>query len=83
MVLADQTSFGTLTVNLTEPGSGSLTATPPSGLAQAWAHARSTFTHGVEAVIGASGGVLVFLLFAGLVLLAVRLAWPVVRRRLV
>ncbi len=82
MVLADQTSFGTLTVHVSQTGSGSAGAAP-SGLAKAWDHARSSFAHGVEAVIGASGGVLVFLVAAGLLLLAGRLVWPVVRRRLV
>jgi Domain of unknown function (DUF4349) len=82
MVLADQTSFGTLTIHLSESGS-SLAPPPAHGLAKAWDHARSSFADGVEAVIGASGGILVFLVFAGLVLLAGRLAWPVIRRRLV
>jgi len=82
MVLADQTSFGTLTVHLSESGS-SLAPPPARGLAKAWDHARSSFADGVEAVIGASGGILVFLVLAGLILLAGRLAWPVIRRRLV
>jgi hypothetical protein len=85
MVLDDQTSFGTLTVQVSVGSSShaSPDPVPPSGLAKAWGHARSSFAHGVEAVIGASGGILVFLVFAGLVLLAGRLLWPVVRRRLV
>ncbi|MDQ6615631.1 MAG: DUF4349 domain-containing protein [Actinomycetota bacterium] len=83
-VLADQTGFATLAVHVSEPGAstGSIPS-PPRGLAAAWAHARHSFAHGVEAVVGASGGVLVFLIFAGVVLLAGRLAWPVIRRRVV
>jgi hypothetical protein len=84
MVLADQTSFATLSVHLSEPGAltGAI-STPPGGLAKAWSHARSSFAHAVEAVIGASGGVLVFLVCVALLLLVCRLAWPFVRRRLV
>jgi len=84
MVLADQTSYGTLTVHVSVAGSSPVGPPPTSsGLEGAWQHARSSFAHGIEAVIGASGGVLVFLAFAGLVLLAGRLVWPVVRRWLV
>jgi hypothetical protein len=80
-VLADQTSFGTLTVHLSEPGSLSASTPAPSGgLSRAWARARGSVAHGFEAVIGASGGLFVFLVCAGLLILAARLAWPVVRR---
>lgn len=83
-LLADQASFSTLTVQLTETGSSSpVPPPPPQGLSLAWAHARHSFAHGIEDVVGASGGVLVFVLFAGLLLLAGRLTWPLIRRRLV
>lgn len=83
-VLADQASLATLSVHLSESGSvSSVPPAPPRGLAQAWAHARHSFGHGVEAVVGASGGILLFLLCAAMLALVVRLLWPVVRRRLV
>jgi hypothetical protein len=83
-LLADQASLATLSVHLTEPGSTlAVPPSPPRGLSAAWARARHSFGHGVEAVVGASGGILVFVLCAGLLALAVRLLWPVVRRRLV
>jgi len=83
-LLANQASLATLSVHLSEPGSTSaVPPAPPKGLAQAWAHARHSFGHGVEVIVGASGGILVFVLFAGLLALVVRLLWPIVRRRLV
>lgn len=85
-VLTDQTSYSTLTVNVSEQPKPGVVVRPPrpaSGLSQAWDHARNSFVHGVEAVIGASGGVAVFLLFAGLAFLAGRYGWRAVRRRLV
>jgi hypothetical protein len=84
-VLADQTSFGTLSVHLSEPGAPAAAAVPapPGGLSKAWARARHTFARAIVAIIGASGGVLVFLLCACFLLLAARLSWPAIRRRLV
>ena len=81
-VLTDQTSYGTLTVHLQEPGSVAHVTTP-SGLSVAWRRARRGFTRGAESVIGASGGIAVFL--AGLAVLAVvaRVGWALARRRLV
>ena len=83
-VLNNQTSYSTLTVNLTETAKPGLVIhhkQPPSGLDKAWRHARNSFTSGIEAVIGAAGGIAVFLLFAGIVLAATRLAWISYRRR--
>ncbi len=83
-VLADQTSFGTLSVHLSESGSSAgAIPPPPGGFSKAWAHARHSFASGVEAVIGASGGIVVFLICAAGLLLLGRLTWPVIRRRLV
>lgn len=85
-VLDDQTSYSTLTVNVSEqakPGVVPHPAKPAGGLAGAWDHARGSFVHGVEAVIAASGGVAVFLLFTGLVLGAGWYGWRRVGRRLV
>ena len=83
-VLTDQASFSTLTVQLAEVGStATVPPTSPTGLALAWARARHSFARGVEDVIAASGGIVVFLLGVGLLFLIGRLTWPIVRRRLV
>jgi hypothetical protein len=81
-VLTDQTSYGTLTVHLQEPGS-SPHHTAPSGLSAAWQRARRGFTRGAEAVIGASGGVAVFLGCVAVLALVARVGWGLARRRLV
>jgi len=84
-VLNDQTSYATLTVHLFEPASPPPPPVHrhPSGLATAWAHARRSFAHGAESVIGASGGVAIFLICLGLIAFAGRVAWAFARRRLV
>lgn len=85
-VLDDQTSYSTLTVNVSEqakPGVVPHPAKPAGGLARAWDHARGSFVHGVEAVIAASGGIAVFLLFAGLLVGAAWYGWRRARRWLV
>jgi hypothetical protein len=76
-VLSDQTSFSTLTVDVTQTAVTGVVhpARPAGGLEKAWLHARRSFAHGVEAVVGASGGIAVFLVFAGLLALAGRLIW--------
>jgi hypothetical protein len=81
-VMDDQTTYSTLTVDVTErPAPGAPVRTShPSGLTRAWDHARHSFTHGVEAVLSATGGIAVFLLFVGLAALAGRLAWRAGRR---
>lgn len=81
-VLTDQTSYGTLTVHLQEPG-GAPHRTAPSGLSAAWQRARRGFTRGAEAVIGASGGVAVFLACVALLALVARVGWALARRRLI
>ena len=83
-VLDDQTADGSLAVHVVEPQKKAAAAPPPpSGISRAWDHARHGFAHGVEAVIGALGGVAVFLLFAGLLIGLARLGWVMLRRRLV
>lgn len=83
-VLDDQTTYSSLTVQVSErpaPGKSGPRPGKQSGLARAWDRARHSFAHGVEAVIGATGGIAVFLLFAGLVLALGRFAWLYGRRR--
>jgi hypothetical protein len=83
-VLDNQTSYSTLTVNVAEQPKPGVVLHPPKpagGLAKAWRHARDTFVNGVEGVISASGGIAVFLLFAGLLGWAGWYGWKVARRR--
>ncbi len=85
-VLDNSATYSSLSVTVTEKAAGGAAAParrPPGGLSRAWQHARDSFVHGVEAVIGASGGIAVFLLFAGVALVLARAAWILVRRRLV
>lgn len=84
-VMNDQTSYSTITVNVSEAPAKSAVKPPPgppSGLSKAWAHARHSFTHGVEAVIGASGGFAVFVISVAIVVLIGRVLWTRTRRRL-
>jgi hypothetical protein len=82
-VLDKQTSYSTLAVHVAEPESAAHVPGHRSGLAKAWADARHSFSHGAESVVSASGGIAVFLLCAGLLLLAGRAGWALIRRRLV
>jgi hypothetical protein len=83
-VLDDQTTYCTLTVHVSETAPAvHAVVPPPSGLTRAWNHARHTFTRGLESVVGALGGVAVFLLCVLALTLLGRLSWGVVRRRLV
>ena len=84
-VLDDQTTDSTLTVSVVQQATSAPVGhgpSRPSGLQKAWDHARHSFVHGIEAVIGALGGIAVFILFAGLALVAGRFGWRAVRRRL-
>jgi hypothetical protein len=85
-VMTDQTSYSTLSVHVFERGKQVAAPTPrpaPSGVSKAWSHARHSFARGIEAVIAASGGAAVFLVFLGLVVGLARFGWILVRRRLV
>lgn len=84
-LLANQSDLSTLTVSVSEAGDPVVTATtkPRSGLSQAIVDAKDGFVGGVEAIIRHSGGFLLFLICAGLVLLVGRLGWRVARRRMV
>jgi hypothetical protein len=79
-VLNNQTTYGSLTVNLT-------TSTQPpivvhrSGLSKAWHDAISGFVAGFEWLIRISGPVLFAVLCLGALLAVGRFAWRVTRRR--
>lgn len=83
-VLDDETTYASLSVHVLGPQKKAAAAPPPpGGISKAWDHARHSFAHGVEAVIGALGGIAVFLLFAGILLALARVGWLALRRRLV
>ena len=83
-VLDDETSYGSLSVHFLGPQKQATVVTPPpSGISKAWDHARHSFARGVEAVIGALGGIAVFLLFSGILLGLAAAGWTALRRRLV
>jgi hypothetical protein len=84
-LLASQSDLATLTVSVSEAGDPVVQAThkPRSGLSQAFVDAKNGFVSGVESIIRHSGGFLLFLICAGVVLLVARLGWRVARRRAV
>ncbi|MDT7545763.1 MAG: hypothetical protein QOE99_1873 [Actinomycetota bacterium] len=84
-LLASQSDLSTLTVSVSESGDPVVKATnkPRSGISQAFTDARDGFVNGVEAIIRHSGGFLLFLICAAVVLLLGRLSWRVARRRMV
>ena len=79
-LLTDQTSFGTLSVTLLEPGA-TVAAPPPvdhgSDLGDAWHEAREHFVDGIESIVAASGSLALVVLCGGSVLLV---SWLVYRR---
>ena len=82
--LNDQASYSTLTAHITELSkAGAAASKSPGGLSKAWAHARQSFTRGVEAVVSAMGGIAVFILFAAVFGVLARLGWIHLRRRLI
>jgi hypothetical protein len=83
-VMADQTTYATLSVHLTERGKkAATTSATKSGISKAWGHALHTFSAGVESILAASGGVAVFLLTVALLAGLARGGWALLRRRLV
>lgn len=83
-VVAGQTAFSSLAVDISEAAqTAPAPAHQPGGLSKAWAHARHSFAQGLESVVSASGGLGVFLLCVLVLAGAGRLAWYVLRRRLV
>jgi len=82
-VLDDQTTYSTLSVHLSEQDGTPVPAAAPGGLSAAWAHARHSFTTGLESVVSWAGGFGVFLVCLAVIGLVGRLGWSAVRRRLV
>jgi hypothetical protein len=87
-VLADQSSYGTLTATVTQkaPAVVPTKAKPvqhQSGLSKAWHRAVDGFVTGVEALIARSGRAVLVLIVLVIGLGVLRAAWKVGRRRLV
>jgi len=84
-LLGDQASYSSIAVALAEkPANVKPAAThkPQTGLAKAWADARSGFTKSVEWLLARSGAALIVLLAALALAFLVRYLYPVVRRAL-
>jgi hypothetical protein len=82
-VLDDQTSYASLSVDISQRGAKPSVPDNPSGLARAWQDARHGFTSGVEDILAASGTTLVVLLVLAAIAVIGRYVWLLVRRRLV
>jgi Domain of unknown function (DUF4349) len=84
--LDNQTTYGTITISVTEPGpKPKPTVKPhhPSGVSVAWGNARNGFSRRVEGIISHSGAALVLVIALLLLGGALRLLVPRVRRLLV
>jgi len=79
--LDDQAGIATLAVAFSEPG-GRRTDEPPSGMAEAWSKAVNGFVGGIEAIVAASGAVLVWLRALGALTVGAGGLWPIALRRL-
>jgi hypothetical protein len=84
-LLDSQTAYGTLTVELTEPGPKPAPAPkpapkPPIGLAAAWGSARHGFADGVYWLVRQTGGLAFLVLLAGVLYLLGRVGWRGLRR---
>jgi hypothetical protein len=83
-VLNDQTTFGTLTVTLDENAT-KVIARPhhQSGMSKAFHRSLDRFVHGIEAIVGVIGPLLLVALLAGIAWAAGRPVYRRVRRQLV
>lgn len=82
-VLDNETTYGTLTVSLTEAGHRPVPPPPPStGLDSAWHRGIGGFVSGVEWLIRIAGSTLFVLLCLAALLVAGRWAWRASRRRM-
>ena len=82
-VLDNQTTYGSLTVNLNEPGRRPvLPVQPATGLRKAWDDGIGGFVSGFEWLIRIAGTTLFVLLCLAALLLLVRWGWRATRRRM-
>lgn len=82
-VLSDQTSLGTLTVSVDQKHAPAAVVHHKSGLAKAVDRSVSRFVHGIEAIIGVIGPILLVLLVVAFGWLAARLGYRRFRRQMV
>jgi hypothetical protein len=80
-VLADQATFGTLTVTVDERAKPSASTHEQSGMSRAWHRSWDRFVNGVEAIVGIIGPLLLVGMVALLFLLVGRLAYRMLRRQ--
>jgi hypothetical protein len=84
-LLDDQASLSSIAVTLTEQSprkASTAAAAPPTGMSKAWKDAREGFSNSIEWIVARSGGALIVLLAALLLIFAVRYLYPVLRRAL-
>lgn len=83
-VLTDQTTYATLTVSIDQKSHVAPTVVHhQSGMAKAVDRSVSRFVHGVEAIIGVIGPIVLVLLLAGLGWLGAKVGYRIVRRQMV
>ena len=81
IVLDHQTTYGTLSISLTEAGHQSNTPHRSSGIANAWHDAINGFVAGFEWLIRLSGPALFAMLLLGALIALARFGWRAARRR--
>jgi hypothetical protein len=83
-VLTDRTSYGTLTVTIDQKTKiAAVVHHEQSGMSRAVHRSVSRFVHGIEAIIGVIGPIVLVLLLLGVGWLLARVGYRVVRRQLV
>jgi hypothetical protein len=82
-VLADQSDYGTLTLNVAEKADEAFVTKERSGWSKAWDDAQHGFSSGVQRLIADSGRALLVLLVGAVLVLLGRSGWRLARRRLV
>jgi hypothetical protein len=82
-VLTEQTTFATLTVTVDQKPKAATVAHSQSGIGKAIDRSVSRFVHGVEALIGVIGPIVLVLLLLGLGWVLARVGYRIVRRQMV
>jgi hypothetical protein len=82
-VLNDQTTYGTLTVTVSESGAKVAPAHHRSGMSAAFHRSLDRFVNGIESIVGILGPLLLVLLLGALAVAVGRLVYRRVRRQLV
>ena len=82
-VLSDQASLATLSVTVAQPPRAITPVHQKSGLHRAFDRSVSRFVHGIEAIVGVLGPILLVLMLVALGWLAARVGYRRLRRQLV